>query len=191
MGFIETSYGSNPNLSQVNIDSNLNMDTFGISAGGAVSFSGGLDLNNTDLIGVKRFMCSDYLGALLAEASDVLQETVILNNVRNAYTYKFRIPSNFTQGSTVKIGYYFQNATSTVKTTNISKYDKETETYTSVFSQSTADSGWITSDPISVNAGELYCVYCPNYANVRGDMGIKLYYNPIAKAGAVWEVITP
>lgn len=203
MGFIETSYGSNPNLSQVNIDSNLNMDTFGISAGGAVSFSGGLDLNDTDLIGVKRFICNDFMGAIKATASDNIQKTLILNDITTAVSgdqdmpKKFRIPSNFVAGSNAKVKVTVCNPGSSPFAVNIFKYDPVTfARVTSLvyygLSANFAKQEISLTLPNTINAGDI-CGFVADYtAQIFGESeGVKLCYDYEVISDSVWEVITP
>lgn len=151
MGFIETSYGSKPNLSDVNIDSNLNLGIYGITTDGE------LNLNDSDLIGVRRFTCEDYLGAIIATASNAEKKAITINVSGNAYSEKIRIPSNFVTGSVFRVVatvsgisntttavyppfgtvYYNSNNqpvtfTDTTNTVYVSKYDPVSETYSNL-----------------------------------------------------------
>lgn len=85
MGFIETSYGGNVTLSNVDIDSDLNLK------------------NEYDLIGVKRFVCQDYLGAVIGTASNVERKKIHIDITGDQYSEMIRIPSNFVQGSTFRV----------------------------------------------------------------------------------------
>jgi len=199
MGFIETSYGGKPNLSDVNIDSALNMGSYGISSSGSIDISGissenagEVDLNNCDLVGVKRFMCQDYLGALLANASDTYQKTVVLNNISGGSSSKqFRVPSNFIQGSSIKLEFYAKGGSSS-STAYVQRYDTNTSSYINLTSVSVPNStSWLKTNAFNVNAGDLLRISysgLPTYY-IYGGSGVKIYYDPIAISDSIWEVI--
>ena len=187
MGFIETSYGSSPNLSQVNIDSNLNLGTYGITTDGE------LNINDSDLIGVKQFVCKDYLGTVKATASDNLQATITLDNVTGTgnYSKKFRVPSNFVNNASVKISFYATNPnTGFTLTAKLYKYNEGS--YTEVGSvsipQNTTTPTEYTTTLNNINAGEVYCFMGSNNVNVLGASGIKIKCDLALIAGALWEV---
>lgn len=168
MGFIETSYGGNVTLSNLDIDSDLNLK------------------NEYDLIGVKRFVCQDYLGSLLGSASNTEQKKIMINISGDQYSEMIRIPSNFVQGSTFRIivtaaqnsntvrikvagtadCYYISNdqpayATST-SDVYIYKYDPVNETYTliaDIITDGTVISGNKRYyDVTGLNAGDYICI---------------------------------
>ena len=175
MGFIETAYGGSPTLSKLDIDSDLNMK------------------NVYDIIGVKRFLCQDFMGALLAVASDNLQETVILDDITGSdgeTTKLFRVPSNFVVGSTIKIEIHIKSSSSHAYA--IYKYDPLTETYTYLTTGTVSDTGgsftWVKSNSFAVNAGDLITLRSSTNLWINGSDGVKIYYDPNAVSGAVWEV---
>ena len=184
MGFIETSYGSSPNLSQVNIDSDLNLGTYGITTDGE------LNINDSDLIGVNQFVCKDYLGTVKATASDNLQATLTLDDVGNTYSKKFRVPSNFVNNSSVKISFYATNPnTNFNQTAFIYKY---TDTYTEVLQitipKNTTTPTEFTTTLNNINAGELYCLKGGSVVTVYGSSGVKIKCDLNLIAGALWSV---
>ena len=189
MGFIETSYGGKPNLSDVNIDSNLNLGTYGITTDGT------LNINNSDLIGVKRFICQDYLGALKATGSDNLFDSFTLNQVSgySARTNLFRIPSNFIAGSSIKIGFHARRAPAQgagTFTIYIEKYDPDTATYQTITYVSGTTDQTIKTSSFNVNAGELFCLSTNGGDSIiYGDEGVSVYCDTELIAGAIWEVV--
>ena len=187
MGFIETSYAFAPNLSQVNIDSNLNLGTYGITTDGE------LNINDSDLIGVKRFMCEDYLGAIKTTASSTTQETLILDNVYDiiGHTKKFRIPSNIEQGSTINFTITARNTDTTAHPLLLDKYDPNTDTYTNIGSLSVPAGihDWQTITA-TINAGDIVAFgNDSNKLRIQGVNGAKIQYNFEVVSKAVWEVI--
>ena len=168
MGFIETSYGGNVTLSNVDIDSDLNLK------------------NEYDLIGVKRFVCQDYLGAVIGSASDNIQKTISIDITGDQYSDKIRIPSNFVTGSTFRV--ILTASESTTKTrwiypvnnpcfwvsdnteawlyntayVYVVKYDPVTDTYTrlkNIITEGTIISGNKRYVDISgINAGDYICI---------------------------------
>jgi len=200
MGFIETSYGGKPNLSDVNIDSALNMGSYGISSTGdididsIVSSSGELTLNDSvDLIGVNRFICNDYLGAIKSEASNNIEWILTLND-GYVYSKKFRVPSNFVESTINLIGYFTNTYSSTYKA-YLSKYDPDSGTYTAIqeiiIPANTSTPTELTFQNITINAGELYCINTQSsqYTKFFGSKGLKICCNLSSVTGAVWEVI--
>ena len=186
MGFIETSYGSSPNLSQVNIDSNLNLGPYGITTDGE------LNINNSDLIGVDQFICKDYLGAVKADASDVLQWTLILNDVMYDDTKKFRVPSNFVNNCSVKVTFYATNTATGAYPVYIRRY--ENGSYTEVGSVSvpanTTTPTEFTITLSNINAGELYTLRAPAsmYLTVLGASGVKISCDLNPVTGGYWDI---
>jgi len=189
MGFIETSYSNSPNLSQVNIDSNLNLGTYGITTDGE------LNINDSDLIGVNQFVCKDYLGAVEAIASNNLRWTLTLNNVKGSgsYSKKFRIPSNFVDPSSVTLKFYATNTATTSKHITIYKYNQETDIYTSVLQKSI--NGNISTPTefdltlSSIKAGELYCFETDHILTTfNGASGVKILCDLTTVTGGYWEV---
>lgn len=172
MGFIETSYGSNPNLSQVNIDSDLNMQ-------------------NYDVIGVKQFICEDYMSALKPVASETEAELVILDDLNDTSSTnkRFRIPSNFIQG-TIRIKYYTRSSSASTNN-GIYKYDPETGTTTTIFTHTTAanTNEWVSYDA-TVNAGDIFGLWCQYSGSYVGGatQGVKICYDSYVQNGAVWVV---
>ena len=91
MGFIETAYAGNPTLKDLDINADLNLK------------------NEYDAIGIKRFVCQDYLGAIECTPSDNLKWNLTLNDVEGKIISNiFRVPSNFVE-SNIKIKYYAKN----------------------------------------------------------------------------------
>ena len=199
MGFIETSYGSSPNLSDVNIDSILNMGNYGIAASGNLNILNTMDLNNNDLIGVKRFMCDDFFTALKATASDDQKANIIVDNftttiINTVITWDklIRIPSNIIQNSTIRIKFYIVVGGSNVGV-EIRKYDPITQTYTVVDGKSyhATTAEWLSFD-FTAKGGELYTfVLFSNTLSTYLDFqqGIKICYDAAAVVDSVWEVI--
>lgn len=213
MGFIETSYGSNPNLSQVNIDSDLTMGSFDvtatdITASGVLTasgeeFNGDQDMNNNDIVNIKRLLCSDYFGAAIAAGSTNLRYTKYLDDfsdpklIEYSTTYSnklIRIPSNFINGSTIRLSYYVEtpNLSSSYITGKSGIYKLNSNgTKSQVFTKTTAKgvSEWITTTDIIVNAGELFGIFVTTKMNAYGTSGLKIYYDLTAVLDAEWDII--
>ena len=88
-----------------------------------VGNNGAVDLSNSDLIGVKQFVCKDYLGSIKCTFSTNEKWTITLNDITgNNYSKQFKTPNNLTnlETSTVKISIYATNTSSTQKKRNIS-----------------------------------------------------------------------
>ena len=189
MGFIETSYGGKPNLSDVNIDSNLNLGLYGITTDGE------LDINDSDLIGVNQFICKDYLGAIKLEAANNEEWNLILNDVLsyNIYSKKFRVPSNVINGSSIYLKAFFTNTAPNDRNFGLYKYDSQTGTYTLVSNilipKNTTTATEMTSNSISINAGDVLC-FMATSANLTflGSTGVKIMCNLSSVTGGYWEI---
>ena len=183
MGFIETSYGGKPNLSDVNIDSNLNLGLYGITTDGE------LDINDSDLIGVKRFVCADYLGAIQANASNNTQWTLILNDTTNVYSKTIRVPSNIINGSTMILKFYAKNIDSYDYAVHIFKNSSPTPIESITIPKNTTTPTEFTSNTISINPGDLFkfkgAVYTVTFL---GSMGVKIMCDLSAVTGGYWEI---
>ena len=175
MGFIETAYGGNVNLSNVNVDTYLDMD-------------------DHDIIGVKRFLCKDFLGALISTASDNVKETLILDDVSGGQstTKKFRIPSNFTVGSNIRVSLNMYKVSGTTTHCYIDKYDPDTETYSQVADITTTATSTDARKiyDLSCIGGDLFRVRTASGAVFKGSNGVIISYDAVAVSlAAVWEVV--
>ena len=69
-----------------------------------ISMSGSdVSLNNHNLIGVNQFVCQDFLGAVVATASDNIKKSVSCNISGNGTSNTIRIPSNFVNSSVFRV----------------------------------------------------------------------------------------
>ncbi len=62
-----------------------------------------VSLNNHNLIGVNQFVCQDFLGAVVATASDNIKKSVSCNISGNGTSDTIRIPSNFVNSSVFRV----------------------------------------------------------------------------------------
>ena len=189
MGFIETSYGGKPNLSDVNIDSNLNLGTYGITTDGE------LDINDSDLIGVNQFICKDYLGAIKLEAANNEEWSLILNDTSSGvYSKKFRVPSNVIDGSSIFLKIYATNTDTSNRLINVYQYNPNSGTYAfkisiTISANTTTATEFISNNSLTINAGDIFCFHhANNKLAFLGSMGVKIMCNLSSVTGGYWAI---
>ncbi len=98
------SYTNKPNLSDVNIDCDLELGSFKLK--GNIDYSASneeINLSNRNLLGVNLFSCADFLGAIIASASDAVKKSITFTISGNQVSDTIRIPSNFVDGSVFRV----------------------------------------------------------------------------------------
>ena len=176
MGFIETAYSGNPTLKDLDINADLDLK------------------NDYDAIGIKRFICQDYLGAILAEADEnIIGHTLILDDVPQVtYTKKFRAPSNFMPNSTVKLKLHVRSGSSANKI-NLYSFDPDTSTYTNegvIITIPSPTNSIVTTDSFVINPGVLYALRSNNTSfDIYGSEGVQVCYSSHPYNDSIWDVI--
>ena len=168
-------------------------DTSTLNISHIVGNNGEVDLSNSDLIGVRRFVFQDYLGAIQTTSSNTVQKTIVLEDV-NGGSYsskKIRIPSNILSGSTMTVSAYIWIAGSGSRTFNIAKYDPDNNTYTTLDTVSASVDGYIDFN-ITVTGGDLIAFYAGSSSRILAeshDVSIKFDWQIVS--GMVWDIVTP
>jgi len=181
MGFIETSYGSNPNLSQVNIDSNLNLGEYGITS------DNGVDFNNSNLFGINKISCKDFFTDVILTESEYLGNTLILDDVSGAnnFSKKIVVPNNVVSGSSLKLTFNVINSGSSQRAVNV--YVGSTRVNYELIPANTSQT--VTLSVSNIKGGDL--IKFDTYASTltfNGSQGVKLFYTATAVNSMIWDI---
>lgn len=156
--------------------------------------NGEVNLSNCDLIGVKQFVCADYLGSIKCTASNNQKWTITLNDVSsNVYSKQFKTPNNIIS-STIKMSIYATNSQSANLSIDLDKYDPNTSTYTTVTSftitANKPNPTLFTSSAISINAGEIYAFHNKSpFTSFRGSLGVGVLCDVETIGEGLWIVL--
>ena len=172
-----------------------------------ITSAGELTLNNSDLIGVKRFICQDYLGTVLTTASANTHYTAILQDVTRSNTsgtsyssLVIRIPSNVVSVSSISLTYSGKWLSgSSAPRIGIAK--KNTNgTYTSKAEHAISAVGvtdTFTDTITNVSGGEYYTIYVKLNSSLSsgtafGSAGVAVAYDLTTYPDPIlWDVVTP